>query len=1184
MKILTEEQSKALNLNRHISLTANAGSGKTFVLSKRFIEIALLPDISLRNICAITFTEKAASELYKKISNEIEQRLAVETDIKVKSKLNYIRRQLVSANISTIHSFCINILREHPVESGIDANFTSIDQNTSEELIELSIQESFNELLNQPGEENLKYLIRIFSSKDILQKELTFLITNRKNVLSIREKIYSKSQNEIANHFKNVFEQKVSLIFLKDMAKIIEAVTKINSEVLNIKSDNKIALNVNAILNRLNKEKSFEIISVMLQTLLNTITTTKNEISKRGYLTDRGGLENEVCLVEAFAEEYCRLDFGDSNNINIELARFGRILLEVFDKCLAIYSTKKYEQGFLDFEDILLLTKNILENASVQENLSEKFKFIMVDEYQDTNEIQYNIFLPLVDNLRKNNLFVVGDEKQSIYMFRDAELEVFNRTKNDIKKQSGDESLLTLPHSFRMAPEIAAFTNELFKRLFRSPDINFNEVSYNEIICAREEQIKGTIEILFAQKSEDKPELISQAELLKRKLFQLSKHKEFRWGDCAVLVRKRKSFQELEDVFREANIPFTILGGKGFYQQQIVYDIYNYFSFMLDQKNDTALVGLLRSPFFLLPDSIIFEINNCEGYFFYDKLKKFSHINSTVQKAISKLDAIIKLVYNYSVPEILYKIITDSYFLSIINARNNGEQEIANLKKLINLSLEFHAKGFTTIYDYLNFLDDKIETGADESQAALNDESNSVKILTIHQAKGLEFPNVFLFKCEETTNRNIVKAKAVTFSKEFGIIAKLYPDENYFAEPIAPPIAGLNNIIIERKNIAELKRLFYVAVTRAMNRLFICCDDCTKKKSTFIGLLQGAFGSIENEEMIHIESELRKIVLNDNLLDTKIINMKLNIPILREIDAEDALILNIDQSIKTNYEFNIGQISGEAKGEIISATKMLTFKECPFKYYLKYEIGYDKILQFSNEVNYHDKNTGHQNLDEKMDELVSFNPDNGINRHTLKGKIIHRILQMDIAPEASANKINEIIESEVGIVDSSESFTKEIQNDLELYFSSEAYDEFKNYSESKNEFEVFLKETDYFLNGIIDKIIFLKDRVIIVDYKTDNITIENVQIRAEHYFNQLKFYFYIVSGLFNNYDSYELRLIFLKHPDQKLLLSLNKDDRLNIGQEIKSLLNAIKLRSYFKNKTHCKNCIFSNGVNQCIQD
>ena len=199
MNTLTPHQRKALDYKTHISLTANAGSGKTYVLSKRYLEIALNENLLLRNIAAITFTDKAAGELYQKIAREIEERLKAAKDKSEKEKLEQIRRQLVSANISTIHSFCIDILREHPVEADIDANFSPIDEIYADELIELCVEEVIKSSFEDPAEQaDLKKLIRLFSSKHIFARELASALKHRRNILMLEKNIYDKQAGEIA--------------------------------------------------------------------------------------------------------------------------------------------------------------------------------------------------------------------------------------------------------------------------------------------------------------------------------------------------------------------------------------------------------------------------------------------------------------------------------------------------------------------------------------------------------------------------------------------------------------------------------------------------------------------------------------------------------------------------------------------------------------------------------------------------------------------------------------------------------------------------------------------------------------------------------------------------------------------------------------------------------------------------
>ena len=229
---LTPHQSVALDISRSVSLTANAGSGKTYVLAKRYLEIAVKADVSLKNIAAITFTEKAAGELYKKISEEIDLMYKSTSDNLLKKKLRNIRRQLVSANISTIHSFCLDILREYPVEAELDANFIPIDARASGELLELAVEETIKKLLSSEDNERIKSLYRLFSSKHLLAKELIKLVEKRKNVIELDNKIYHSSHSEIATFFHNSFIELAQNIYLLEEKKFWKHLNIINEKVL----------------------------------------------------------------------------------------------------------------------------------------------------------------------------------------------------------------------------------------------------------------------------------------------------------------------------------------------------------------------------------------------------------------------------------------------------------------------------------------------------------------------------------------------------------------------------------------------------------------------------------------------------------------------------------------------------------------------------------------------------------------------------------------------------------------------------------------------------------------------------------------------------------------------------------------------------------------------------------------
>ena len=288
MAILTTYQKEALRYDKHISLTANAGSGKTFVLSKRFVEILINEDVSLNNIVAITFTEKAAAELYKKIAEEIDQRIEKETEKNLHKKLESLRSQLVSAKISTIHSFCADILKEFSPEAGIDANFIPIDRKTSDELIETSVEEIINDSFRNNNfiHEDLKRLIRLFGSRSNVAKQLKVLIEKRKVVEQLFKDIYRKDTQAIAGYFHETFIDYFNRLFSKRMEIVIEEVTDINNAVKQNSENNILAEEVDDLLDRY-KTETGTIKKCIAANKIFTAITIKNklEIRKAGYIS-----------------------------------------------------------------------------------------------------------------------------------------------------------------------------------------------------------------------------------------------------------------------------------------------------------------------------------------------------------------------------------------------------------------------------------------------------------------------------------------------------------------------------------------------------------------------------------------------------------------------------------------------------------------------------------------------------------------------------------------------------------------------------------------------------------------------------------------------------------------------------------------------------------------------------------
>jgi len=1191
---LTEDQQNALEIKKHVTLTANAGSGKTFVLTQRFLEILLTTNTSLKQIAAITFTEKAAGELYGKISRSILDASLKAKNEKDRIKYEELRKQLVSANISTIHAFCAQILREFPVEAGIDANFSPIDSSLSEELIHISLNEAIKSFeKNKEKNTLLHWLIRIFGSVQILAMQLESAINNRNSVVALTKKIYSSDPNSIADFFTSKVETFISQIFLLHLEPVLSSVQRLNAFAM--QKNSRFAETISELLLRLeNKPGVLTVFNILIK-LKENILTNSLTVRKDGYLGRKlpAELLGDIIPVESYFSSIASFEnFSDNLGLHEQLAIFGKNFLLLFNTALAIYENKKYDLGYLDFEDILIKTKDVLELPAVRQKLSQKYHFLMVDEYQDTNEIQYEIFLPILERLKTGNLFIVGDEKQSIYKFRDAELSVFSKTKSDVHKEDG--LTLMLPASFRMAPMLCAFTNHLFHNLFADANPLFNEVTHADLICAKTEELDGSIEILLADGSKDQHP-VSEAELVVRKIAALTENgqTDVKLSDIAILCRKRSSFGALEKTFQKYDLPYAIWEGKGFYQQQIISDFYNYISFLANPSDDTALIGILRSPFFLLSDTDILTISFQPGNIFWEKLTAFAKHDSQATLIVSRLLKHKNFLQSSDLVTLLRIICEQTNYLSIIASRPQAKKEVANFEKLIQVTRNFFRQGFRNIFDYLKYLQKAIEDSAEEGQAQVSFDEDAVKIMTVHQAKGLEFKAVFIFECQSEGVNAKIKAKELQINKEFGLMTKLPAENNFSGKYMSPPIVDLHNFLETKKEEAELKRLLYVAITRAKNHLYFSATikpRTTFHSKNFLSLLsQGLNSDFTKNEIVHsVDLEYLEQKENEETKISKPTEFLINI----SMDVRGEPNFKKTQNVNSKeYIINLSKIIDIQKEEIISASKVAIYNQCPTKYLLTYEYGYHELYdsykkrspQPQAKNSYFEFGESNEEMDSNIAIAGSFQSKSIFSPET-KGKIIHALLEKNLPLE----KIGTFIQKYFGAQklehkpDEIRTFIEIIGNEMTLFYSSDTYRTLTSATNYQNEFQVYLKEKDFYLFGIIDKVVFSERLIKIIDYKTDNIPIEGLPGRAQEYFLQLSFYALILRKLFPEKENIILQIVFTKFPDEKHMHQVEKSELDQLETFVHAMVSKIRSKDFSKNLDHCGQCHFADSRNNCI--
>ena len=499
-----------------------------------------------------------------------------------------------------------------------------------------------------------------------------------------------------------------------------------------------------------------------------------------------------------------------------------------------------------------------------------------------------------------------------------------------------------------------------------------------------------------------------------------------------------------------------------------------------------------------------------------------------------------------------------------------------------------------TLYDYVFYLKDSIERIEDESQAGVTDESNSVNIMTYHQAKGLEYKVIFLYNSDEIIRKDNIRSKSISVNKNYGILTKVPLENRISSEYRKAPLVGVIDMVEERKELAEFKRLYYVGVTRAIEYLFICGkykEDGNYAENSILGMTGKALNIDFTMESFKLKSLLKISKEKNGDFETEEKEIEVGINISSAVAINDLKIIPLPNTVE-NYKINISEIYDIPEGEFISATKIAVFEQCPLKYQLTYEYGFTKLF------------SRYKNWFKSKNQVLStipgdeFNPIEDLNDDVLessskvrglsdvKGRIIHKALQNEVSINNIESFIDEALKNELAIIpfekNNYEKLKKEILGDLLLYLESDTYSRISSLKNFHNEYEVYVKEKDYFLYGIIDKLIIEDKTVKIIDYKTTDISEGEIKERVVTYLPQLQFYSYIVSQLFDIIEVFELVIVFIKHPEKKYTATLNKREIAQFSNKLQKMIKNVREGKFNKNLNHCSNCLYALQQTNCI--
>ncbi len=803
-------QLRALDLSSHVAVTAAAGSGKTTVLVERFVRILESNGFHPERIVSITFTEEAAAQMQERIREAMDERLRAR-QLEAPGGPNLWRRaaRLLSlAKITTIHGFCLSLLREYPLDAGLDPRFQVPAPAAQQLLLEESIGGSLEEFsrLSHPA---LAVLLD-YINRAGLESMLRQMVQRRNHLGRLNP---GDSPIEILT---DAYRRETAALILRSREWVVleETLQRIPARLLRDSS---------SCARRCQRQRSlFQQRSQLGQEafLMEFDATFSICVSPSRSWKDSGFYEPIKGLWDSLKKEVRKRPLQLEAATPIEEAHFQRALNalgELYRQVIDNFQRRKRELGVVDFEDLLEYTSRLLRKGEVREAVRQRYRHFLVDEFQDTNHVQWAILEPLLGP--ESNLLAVGDAKQSIYRFRDADVSIFQKVQEWAKDRG---RVVEMPENYRSRPALVEFFNQVFSGLFQG-GLPY-EAAHQAMTPCRFEGGRGLVETCFipAGAEYSEPALVAAWAL---DLIDQGRPP----GEIAVLLRARTRLKEYETALREAGVPFQTVGGVGFYERQEVLDLLNVLRFLADRADEVALAGVLRSPIFSFADEELFSLGQAPGGHLWEKLRNSNASGKAPSHwrfAQDNLETWIAEVPGEKIATALRRILRDSGYAAVLSESRDSRQSLGNVAKLMEAAREFEGgerRGLREFLRHVAALMGSEAAGPESVPAGPGDEH--VRIYTIHGAKGLQFPVVVLPELgSPLSSAPVDQFLAETLrsrgdSHPFVGFKIRNPDDRY--REMNHPVHRMLQKLDEYRQIAEEKRLLYVACTRAEERLVL---------------------------------------------------------------------------------------------------------------------------------------------------------------------------------------------------------------------------------------------------------------------------------------------------------------------------------------------------------------------------
>ncbi len=1185
--VLTPAQARTLDLTTHLSVTANAGAGKTSVLARRFVEIFLRTDTRLSGVVAITFTEQAAGELRKKIHGVI---LEMEADPGLRGeqrrRLTAVRNNLSSAQIGTIHAFCAGVLRLYPAEADIDASFTVIDGQERARLIGESIAETFAEAMGRPGgagrEGEFRELLRAVPPAK-LERFLHRMFARREQLYRLHGRGAGGEAGGTARIVTAICARAAESNWIGRARETARGAT------------GKGAATLLGLLDAAGGAPDQSSMASLLISGGDAMLTAKGEFRKSflGATNPDSLPRGAAGYISDFERRYVRvlrsLAAEGAADRDARYDRLAGALERVFRSAERRYAAKKDEIGALDFEDLQIRMLELLGRADVCQRLRAEHRFFLVDEFQDTNDLQYSILRGLLGDFRQGNLFIVGDPKQSIYGFRNAQVEVFYEARNDIAAAGAggenaggdpDGGTLVLEESFRPLPEIAAFVNVVFSELMRRGGSR-HEVDYNRMVVGRRDTAGGAVELLLVPR--DGGELSRSGSValecsqIARRLREVAGGGVYSFGQCAVLLRDRTNLPALERAFEEEGVPYLLAGGVGFFQTQEIYDFLNYLRVLLFPDDDPALAGILRSPFFGLSDADLYNLSVTKGESLWEKLTGAAGAaeaaarrpaEAGVRRAAALLETHRSLADRMPVPRLLRRIAADTGWIGTMAGLSQGPQHRENFLKLLDLARTRGASAPPTLYDFCSYLEHRAEEEVREGQAATAVSGKAVRVMTVHAAKGLEFPVVVL----PFLNRLSGSDQEPLIHPDFGIGFTPGAVEGGTSGPA--PLHAFLGAMAEERGIAEEKRVFYVACTRARDVLILSGGEGGKTPGNaplgWLGGVLAARGLTEEGSVIDFGA------VPVSFLDAggkdggrTMRDVQLRVRVVRPGESPSVRPAPTGTGdAPPAVRILTTPLADTRGGETYSATRLKTYLECPARYYLVYVLGIGGGTVSRGGDDGPDGDGPDAERDHSADGQAG-----------LEGEITHELLS-GLTPgdtdEEIGERIRALVRARCADTDAAR-VGERVRENVAAFLRSGEGRRILSRPGAKSEFQISALVGDAIVTGKIDRLFRGVDGMVeFVDYKTDQVTAATLPGRADEHRRQVAIYAYLISRL-HGQPKVRGTLVFLKLSSAPVSLEFDAADLQMVERSLFDAIAAIRRGAYTAPPSPCRDCPMTDG-------